>query len=247
MIRNIVKLKQRHKEIKKQCDASEDDYTAFEEKKQMLTLVSKVENSAMVIYDMYKDEFIFLHWQFDESFHFDYRKNNSEAYWELLNPNDLPFVLETEIKAYNFIKRIPSEEKKDYKLIYEYRLRDASGIHHHFLHQTIVLELDRNRDIWLFLLLIDLIVGKISNDPIQRMIVNLRTGKSCLFNNRSFLSHREIEILGLISQGLDSHEISDKLFISVNTVNNHRHNILSKTKTETTIQASYYAKRIGII
>ena len=79
------------------------------------------------------------------------------------------------------------------------------------------------------------------------MIVNLRTGKSCLFNNRSFLSQREIEILGLISQGLDSHEISDKLFISVNTVNNHRHNILSKTKTETTIQACYYAKRIGII
>lgn len=30
MIRNIVKLKQRHKEIKRQCDASEDDFAQKE-------------------------------------------------------------------------------------------------------------------------------------------------------------------------------------------------------------------------
>lgn len=155
--------------------------------------------------------------------------------------------METEIKAYNFIRNVPPDEKKDYKLIYECRLRDGSGIYHRFIHQTIVLELDRDKEIWLFLVLIDVIAGKISDYPLQRGIVNLKTGKLCLFKNKKFLSHREVEILGLISQGLDSHEISEKLFISVNTVNNHRHNILSKTQTENSIQASLYAKRIGII
>lgn len=74
MIKYIDTLKQRHKEIKKYCVVSEEVYAAFEEKKQLLTLISKVENSAMVIYDMFRDEYIFLHWQFEEIFRFNYEK-----------------------------------------------------------------------------------------------------------------------------------------------------------------------------
>ena len=58
---------------------------------------------------------------------------------------------------------------------------------------------------------------------------------------------RETEILSLIACGYDSKNISDKLFISINTVNNHRQNILRKTKTENTTQALLYCKRLGII
>jgi DNA-binding CsgD family transcriptional regulator len=42
-------------------------------------------------------------------------------------------------------------------------------------------------------------------------------------------SHREFEIIRLIETGLSSREIADKIFLSVNTVNTHRRNILSKT------------------
>jgi DNA-binding CsgD family transcriptional regulator len=66
-------------------------------------------------------------------------------------------------------------------------------------------------------------------------------------NSGTLLTKRETEILGLIAQGLDSRDISKRLFISVNTVNNHRQNILSKTRSENTTQALLYAKRIGII
>lgn len=47
-------------------------------------------------------------------------------------------------------------------------------------------------------------------------------------------SNRELEILKLIAAGLGSEQIADKLFLSVNTVNTHRRNVLNKTKTTNT-------------
>lgn len=79
------------------------------------------------------------------------------------------------------------------------------------------------------------------------------TNSICLFQDdehqksTKFLSKREIEILGLISEGLQSKEISDRLFISVNTVNNHRQKIIEKIHSENTNEALNYAKIIGII
>ncbi len=43
------------------------------------------------------------------------------------------------------------------------------------------------------------------------------------------LSTREIEIVGLLMQGLSSEEIAEKLFISFETVKSHRKHILEKT------------------
>ena len=43
------------------------------------------------------------------------------------------------------------------------------------------------------------------------------------------LSDREFEIVRLISEGLSSKQIADKIFLSTHTVNTHRRNILDKT------------------
>lgn len=43
-------------------------------------------------------------------------------------------------------------------------------------------------------------------------------------------TNREFEIIQVIASGLSSKEISEKLFISENTVNTHRRNILKKTQ-----------------
>lgn len=52
--------------------------------------------------------------------------------------------------------------------------------------------------------------------------------------NNHKLSIREIEVLGLIMQGLTNNEIAEKLFISYETVKSHRKNILEKTKAKNT-------------
>ena len=60
-------------------------------------------------------------------------------------------------------------------------------------------------------------------------------------------TNREFEIIKLIAQGLESHEIAEKLFLSVHTVNTHRRNILSKTGKRTTHELVHELKERGVI
>ena len=59
------------------------------------------------------------------------------------------------------------------------------------------------------------------------------------------LSSREKEVLELIAQGASNNEISEKLFISRNTVKTHLRNILSKLHVVNRSQAAAYAARLG--
>ncbi len=52
--------------------------------------------------------------------------------------------------------------------------------------------------------------------------------------NHQKLTIREIEVLGLIMQGLTTQEIAEKLFISYETVRSHRKNILEKSGAKNT-------------
>jgi NarL family two-component system response regulator LiaR len=60
------------------------------------------------------------------------------------------------------------------------------------------------------------------------------------------LTEREVEILQLIAQGLDNHEIADRLNLRDATVRTHVSNILSKLHLANRVQATLYALRKGL-
>jgi DNA-binding NarL/FixJ family response regulator len=60
-------------------------------------------------------------------------------------------------------------------------------------------------------------------------------------------SERELEILGLISEGLTNNEISERLFLSKRTVEGHRQNLLDKTNCRNTAMLIKYAVQHGLI
>ncbi|MFN8596306.1 MAG: response regulator transcription factor [Anaerolineae bacterium] len=62
----------------------------------------------------------------------------------------------------------------------------------------------------------------------------------------SDLTGRELEVLQLIAQGLNNHEIAQKLTISEKTVKTHVSNILSKLHCEDRTQAAIYAMKKGL-
>lgn len=64
--------------------------------------------------------------------------------------------------------------------------------------------------------------------------------------NKNILSNREKEIVNLICEGLTTLEVSEKLFISKNTVETHRKNIFFKLKISTTAQLVSIAMKLGI-
>lgn len=61
------------------------------------------------------------------------------------------------------------------------------------------------------------------------------------------ITKREIEILDLLSRGLSSNDIAETLFISKNTVNFHRRQLLKKTNSKNIAELIGKAYRHGIL
>jgi LuxR family maltose regulon positive regulatory protein len=61
------------------------------------------------------------------------------------------------------------------------------------------------------------------------------------------LSERELEVLGLVAEGLSNREIADKLFLSVGTVKTHVHNIYGKLGVSGRPQAIARARELNLV
>jgi len=63
----------------------------------------------------------------------------------------------------------------------------------------------------------------------------------------SNMTKKEIEVLLHLAEGISSKQIADKMKISINTVSNHRENMLKKTNTKNTTELIVFAIRNKII
>jgi DNA-binding CsgD family transcriptional regulator len=255
-LHRLITIHRRHAASHK-CTVSAGDYSKFEPKKDLLQKLSAFGNTIFTVYDMYSRKYLLKSEGFKIMLGYsnppDVENDDMELFHSIIHPEDLPFVLDTENEAYDFFSSLPASEKKDYKLIYDFRVKNTTGVYMRFMHQFMVLEQDRSGKTWLVLVLTDLLTERATGDTPQRKMINLKTGRLHLFGQddlfpaQKLLTGRETAVLILLSQGLDSRQISERLYISVHTVNNHRQHILHKTNTRNTAQALIYARRIGVI
>nr|WP_295922541.1 response regulator transcription factor [uncultured Dyadobacter sp.] len=61
------------------------------------------------------------------------------------------------------------------------------------------------------------------------------------------LSHRELEVLQLISEGLSNQEIASRLFVSLNTIKTHSSRIFEKLEVRNRTQSVERARRLRLI
>jgi LuxR family maltose regulon positive regulatory protein len=61
------------------------------------------------------------------------------------------------------------------------------------------------------------------------------------------LSKRELEIIGLIAQGLSNREISERLFLALSTVKGHNQNIFGKLGVQRRTEAVARARELGLL
>jgi LuxR family maltose regulon positive regulatory protein len=61
------------------------------------------------------------------------------------------------------------------------------------------------------------------------------------------LSQRELEILRLIAQGLSNHEISERLFLALDTVKGHNRRIYDKLQVQSRTEAIARARELGLL
>jgi DNA-binding CsgD family transcriptional regulator len=235
------------------CNVTDEDYKRIDQKLKQLSELARIENRSISVFDVNRNEFILKVDRHMELLGYDGTEEiNVNNYHKMIHTDDLPFLYDSEIKMFEFLKPVRSDEKKNYKLIYDYRVRKKGGSYIRFLHQLLLYELDRNYNSWLLLILSDVISAYPEDAKPRRFLMNTKTKEICLFDEetgikRFLITEREKEILELISQGFDSQEIADKLFVSLNTVNNHRQHVLQKTSTKNITQAITYLKLTGIM
>jgi DNA-binding CsgD family transcriptional regulator len=91
-----------------------------------------------------------------------------------------------------------------------------------------------------------------ANETLKSQVLNFRTGKFISLTDISSefaasLTQREIEILKLVKNGLLSKEISDRLSISIHTVNTHRQRVLEKLGANNSMEAVIVSSRLGLV
>ncbi|MCK9450989.1 MAG: response regulator transcription factor [Bacteroidales bacterium] len=92
--------------------------------------------------------------------------------------------------------------------------------------------------------------GKYLGRDVQEILFNNMgqpTTLSELSVSQSVLTQREKEILVLIAKEMRNEEIAEKLFISERTVETHRRNMFTKTKTKSIVGLIKYAIANGLI
>jgi len=186
----------------------------------------------------------------------------AEANWSFLNqfihPEDSLPLVRLWIASLRLAYSLPTEERKKYKMIFDYRVQTGKEQYTRIIEQHQVLELDPSGNIWLSLSFVDISPDQDLKDGVRYSIVNFKTGelidlpelnKGQTFTTNSAvkLSGREKEILSLIKDGFLSKEIAEKLSLSVHTINTHRQRILNKLNANTSLEAIKYASELGII
>ena len=114
-----------------------------------------------------------------------------------------------------------------------------------------IMENTPSGNVWLIFCLYSLSADQRPEQGIYATITQMESGEvETLFlseEHRNILSEREKEILRCIRKGLSSKEIAATFYISVNTVNRHRQNILEKLSVGNSIEACRAAELMKLL
>lgn len=180
------------------------------------------------------------------------RELNPNHFVEVTHPDDLSrlgllraltFVVEKEVQETNKASALAS---------FSIRLRNPEGHYHNYICQAYFFYSPVPHNA-VFLIQV---ISKIDWFKMKNNLFHHYKGKDLslfrfpdeeLLSIGPDLSTRELEIVRLVQSGLSSKEIAEKLFLSVNTVNTHRSNILTKSGKTHISDLIYELKDQGLL
>ena len=257
MTEEAQKLYSRYLELMASLSISENDidYSVLQKHRHYLSYMSQVENSAITIFDLYKKEHVFASYNFNNLFGYDMKEleeGGNEFFNSRVHPEDFIDLLRCSIRLFEFLLATPKERRSQMKAINEYRVLNSKNQYVRVIEQHQSLELDRKGNLWLTLGIIDMSPNQDGSTAVRSQIVDFKTGELIRLPDEKkmrtdpvILSLRERQVLEMVKEGLLSKEISERLFISVHTVNTHRQRILEKLNANNSQEAIRYATDLG--
>lgn len=247
-----------HQQINQLFKREELDYSILKQHISFLERLSTLQNSVVSIFDLSQMEHVYLSPNFTDLLGWDPEKiaaPDNDYINQRMHPDDLSHLNNVSWQFFELILRVDPvwrEQMKFIKMIMDYRTQGKDGNYVRVIEQHKLLELDKYGNAWLSMSILDISPDQDLNSMCRYRLVNTQSGELYLFPAKESitehrLSFREKEILQLLSTGLISKQIADKLFISVNTVNTHRQRIIEKLEVSNTAEAVQYAGRMGLI
>lgn len=177
-----------------------------------------------------------------------YDKNHMRLFSEEIFPDRL-----------HFLKSIPASEHPNYIFNYNYRFKSANGEYLDLLQRNCFVQSDENGNPLLSFGTITNVTHYKNENPIIQVIekindpgsfggTSVALKKAYYFNGEDRLfTKRERELLLWLTDGLNSREIADKLFISEFTVINHKRSMMRKCNVNNVSELVSFSIRQGII
>lgn len=187
--------------------------------------------------------------------------SNASAFFfaENLHEEDRFYVLSAISLAVNKIEELPKKRQSDFRVNIYARMLDSRNDYRWVLIQMPKLHIDnKTQSNCAIIMVTDLsnivfdkkpvlmtITDRINN---QNMYYSIAENEMKLVNiDLPNITKREQEILKLMAKGLNSPEISSKLFLSYHTVENHKRNLRTKTNTKTSVELMNYVWQNNLI
>lgn len=217
-------------------------------------LIEDIQGSCVTIFDFENDFHPFISKSFEKIFGWEFETDEDlkKGYMDKeVHPEDLAHLIEMGQYFMQFFASLDSLQNVfDYKYISEYRMKNKQGDYIWIIEKHNVLELGGKKGIKYVLSILDHSLDNGVQKICSGQLLNSKTGDVSVFplqTQNYDLSRREREILKEISLGLPSKLISDKLNISINTVNTHRQKIISKMDVGNTTEAVQIALSMQLI
>lgn len=215
---------------------------------------AQLENALAILSDLQANTSYIYFGGFAKTLGIDKERTEDEvpSIWEeeilkLIHPDDLASKYLQELCFSHFIKRQPENQRADYYLASTLRMKNGRNGYTQVLHRIFYVITSPSNTLRLALCLYNPLSFNI---PTKCMIINSVTGQMTGLDKQDgekILSIREKQVLSLIDRGLTSKEIASTLYISINTVNRHRQEILGKLRVKNSIEACRVAKELKLI
>ncbi len=232
----------------------------YSETKALISFFKQVESKGNIypfVWDFYKNDIFYISENFYNYFGFkkeDVLREKLSYSVNRMVPIDALMFIKGSQNKWNHILSRPVCERKNYKMIAEFRMTNDYDKIIRIMSQQVILALSDEGNIWLKMKLFEYAPEQNIETPATISCINITSGNP-LFTSKeikneifkSKLSNREVQILQAISKGYFSKQIAGDLLISENTVNNHRRNIIRKLKVSNTSEAVSLARDLDIL
>jgi len=195
------------------------------------------------VFNMYTTKFDVVSENITEILGYKLEEITVEFFIDIIHPDDRPYFFNFESRIVEFFKTLPHDKVPYYKMQYDIRLKKSDGKYIRILHQAVQVDYDEKN--YYRTLSLDTDITHIKYDGTPCFSIIGLDGEPCFYNikttdnlTKSFdlFTKRERQILKCIVEGKNTKTIADELFISINTVNNHRKNILNKAEVKTPLE-----------